>query len=391
MPVPVLKTANTNGRPVRSFPIGKYVCSVLLHSLIALPCLSQTIGNWNFTNSAAGTGGTYNTVSAADFSPAIPTRAFNSNSEYYGENGWPTGAMNTSTYLEFSISPNTSYQLDLSSIVLRFRRSNTGSPAGSGPTRWSLRSNLDGFAADIATGNLTHTHADYTIPLGSAFLNRYSTVTFRLYGYNVSVNSGGLSRIVMDNISINGIGEVLPVSLTGIQAFRNNTNNVIVKWQMSNVQEGTKFNIQRSINGIEYTTLNNITENEYKASNAYNYLDGHVPVGSQPLYYRIQGVLPSGRTFLSPVARISSKNATPALIDYTTIQGQSLLAAIQTPEKGRYSLSVIGLNGAILQQRSIDLDAGVNVITLPLNALAHGTYIARLANGGMISTKKFVW
>jgi hypothetical protein len=391
MPVPKLKTAIANGRPVRSFPIGKYICSVLLYSLIALPCLSQIVGNWTFTNSSAGTGGTYNTVSAADFSGTIPARAFNSSSEYYGEGGWPAGAINTSTYLEFSISPNTGYQLDLMSITLRLRRSNTGTPSGSGPTQWSLRSNIDGFAADIASNSLIYTHVDYTVPLNSAFLNRYTTITFRLYGYNVVINSGGLSRVVMDNISIQGIGEVLPVSLTGIQAFRNNTNDVTVKWQMNNVQEGTRFNIQRSTNGVDYSTLNNITENGYKTTNAYNYFDNHVPVGSQPVYYRILGVLPSGKTFLSPVVKISNKAATQALIDYTAKQGDALLTALQTPEKGRYTLSIIALNGAILQQRTIELEAGVNVVTLPLNALAHGIYVVNLADGRINSSKKFVW
>jgi hypothetical protein len=391
MPVPVLKTPIANGRPVRSFPIGKYVCSVLLYSLIAIPCLSQIIGNWTFTNSSAGTGGTYNTVSAADFSGTIPTRAFNSSSEYYGEGGWPTGAINTGTYLEFSISPNTGYQLDLMSITLRLRRSNTGTPAGSGPTQWSLRSNTDGYTADIASNSLIYTHADYTVPLGSAFLNRYTTITFRLYGYNVAINSGGLSRVVMDNISIQGIGEVLPVSLTGIQAFRHNTNDVTVKWQMNNVQEGTRFNIQRSTNGVDYTTVNNITENEYKTTNAYNYLDNHIPVGSQPSYYRIMGALPSGKTFLSPVVKISNKTATQALIDYVAVQGQLLLTSLQTPEKGQYKLSIIALNGAILQQRSIELEAGVTIVTLPLSKMPHETYIVRLVNNKLSSTRKFVW
>jgi hypothetical protein len=205
------------------------------------------------------------------------------------------------------------------------------------------------------------------------------------------INSGGVSRLVVDSIAINGIGEVLPLSLTGIQAFRNNTNDVTVKWQMNNVQEGTRVNIQRSTNGVDYSTLNNITENEYKTTNAYNYLDNHVPAGSQLLYYRIQGALPSGQTFFSPVVKISNKAATQAQIDYTAIQGQSLLTALQTPEKGRYTLSIIALNGAILQQRSIELEAGVNVVTLPLNALAHGAYIVKLADGRIISSKKFAW
>ena len=385
------KATNTGGKPLWFIPSSKHVCTMLLHTLIALPCLSQTIGNWAFTNTMVGTGGTYNTVSVANFSAAIPSKVFNSAGEYYGEAGWPTGGINTSAYVEFSISPNTGYLLDLSSIILRIRRSTTGTPSGSGPTSWSLRSSLDGFAADITSNSLVHTYNNYTVPLGSSFHHLYTTITFRLYGYNTSITSGGLSRGVLDNISIQGIGEVLPVNLTGIQALRNRDKSISVKWQVNNVQGGTVFNIQRSSNGIDFTLLNSFTENDYKLANSYNYIDGHVPAVSQKLYYRIRGTEPSGRTCLSPVVTISNEVATQALIDYTTIQGQSLLTSLQVPEKGIYTISVISMNGAVLQQRSLNLYAGVHVLTLPLHAMTHGTYVVRLSDNRQLSHKRFVW
>ncbi|OQP56336.1 T9SS type A sorting domain-containing protein [Niastella populi] len=392
MTVPVLKTAIANGRPARLCRIGKYVCSVMLHSMIVLPCLSQTIGHWNFTGSTTGTGNTYNTVSNADFSAAIPTRTYHGASEYFGEGGWPSSTVPDPTYyLQFTISPNAGYQLDITSIVLRMRRSTTGS-SGSGPNSWSLRSSLDGYAADLGTSSLTSSYNNYTVTLGSGFLHVYIPVTFRLYGFNATVSSGGgLSRVVLDDISIQGIGAVLPVNLTGIQAVRNNEKSIAVKWQMNNVEAGTSFNVQRSVNGFDFTTLNNITEKEYKTSNAYNYTDNQVPVVAQPLYYRVQGIQPSGQTFFSPVVKIGNKAATQAQIGYTSIQGQSLLTALQAPEKGTYRLSIIGLNGAILQQRSVEMDAGTHVITLPLNALGHGVYVIRLAGNKLTSSKKFVW
>lgn len=364
---------------------------MLLQALIALPCLSQTIGNWTFTNTMVGTGGTRNTVSAANFSAAIPTKVFNSAGEYYGEDGWPTGAINTGAYVEFSISPNTGYQLDLSSISLRIRRSNTGTPQGSGPTSWSLRSSLDGFAANINSNSLVHTYNNFTVPLGSSFLNVYTTITFRLYGYNTTIASGGLSRVVLDEISIQGIGEVLPVNLTGIQALRNSDKSISVKWQVNSVQEGTVFNILRSSNGIDFTPLSSFTENDYKLTNSYSYIDGHVSALSQKLYYRIRGTEPSGHTYLSPVVTIRNEEATQALIDYTIIRGQSLLASLQIPEKGIYAISLISMNGAVLQQQSLNLEAGVHVVTLPLNAITHGTHVIRLSNKRQLSSKKFVW
>ncbi|WP_207510775.1 hypothetical protein [Longitalea luteola] len=364
---------------------------MLLLTLFTFPCLSQTIGNWTFNNTLAGTGGTYNSVANADFSGSIPSKVFNGSGEYYGEDGWPAGAVNTGSYLQFSISPNTGYQLDLSSIVLRIRRSNTGSPAGSGPTAWSLRSSLDGFTTDIASNSLVHTYTNYTVPLGSAFLQVYSTVTFRLYGYNVSINSGGLSRLVLDNISIQGIGAVLPVHITGIQAIRSNANGINVKWQMSQVQEGTVFKVQRSTNGIDYTTINTYTEKEFKATYSYNYSDVNVPAVYSKLYYRVQGQTPDGRTFLSPIVRVSKETATQAVINHASIQGELLYTSLQTPETGCYTISVVAMNGAVLKLKRIELEAGVHGVTLPLPSLSRGTYLIRLTGNGIMTGKKIVW
>lgn len=387
------KTTNTGGKPLWFKPTGKYVCSILLQALIALPCLSQTIGNWTFNNILTGTGGTHNTVSAAGFSAGIPSAAYNGGTEYFGESGWPSGVINTSDYLQFSISPSTGYQLDLTDIVLRLRRSNTGSPAGSGPTSWSLRSSLDGYAADITSNSLTHNYSNYTVTLGSAFLNVYTTVTFRLYGYNVSIGSGGTSRLVVDNISIQGIGEVLPVtlSLTGIQALRNNDKNIAVKWQAKNVEEGSVFNVERSVNGTDFTTINRFTERESKSVGSYNYEDHQVPGNVQTVFYRIKINEPNGWTYFSWLVKVNNKTITQASIDYTTIQGQSLLTSLQIPEKGIYAISLISMNGAVLQQQSLYLEAGVHVVTLPLNAIAHGTHVIRLSNKMQLSSKKFVW
>ena len=391
MPVPKPKTTITGGKPLWYKPLGKNVCSMLLQALITLPCLSQTIGNWTFNNILTGTGGTYNTVSSAGFSAGIPTVSFNGSVEYYGENGWPAGTINSSDYLQFSISPNTGYQLDLTDIVLRLRRSNTGTPQGSGPVQWSLRSSLDGYAADITSNSLTHNYSNYSVTLNSSFLNVYTTVTFRLYGYSVSIASGGTSRLVVDNISIQGVGQVLPLTLTGIQALHSNDKNIAVKWQVNNVQEGSVFNVERSVNGTDFTTINRFTERESKSAGSYSYEDSQAPGDVQAVFYRIKINEPSGWTYFSWLVKVNNKTIKQALIDYATVQGQSLLTSLQVPEKGIYGVSLISMNGVVIQQRTLDLEAGVHVLTLPLNDLAHGTYVVRLTNNKLVGSKRFVY
>ncbi|WP_205513367.1 T9SS type A sorting domain-containing protein [Longitalea arenae] len=381
------RTAITHGRLFRFLTL----CGALLLTFTTIPCFSQPVGNWTFTGSTNGTGGTFNTVSPADFSTAIPTKVYHGASEYYGEDGWPAGAADPAVYLQFTISPNTGYQLDLTSVILRIRRSTTGA-SGSGPTSWSLRSSLDGYTSNLGSNSLTTSYNDYTVNLGSGFLHVYTPVTFRLYGYNAIVSGGGgLSRLVLDNISIQGIGAVLPARVNNIQALRNNTNGIELKWQMSHVQAGTVFEVQRSTNGTDFTTVNNYKEKEYKATNSYTCSDQHVPAVFSKLYYRIQGIRPDGSSFLSPVVTVNNGTVTKPMIDHTSVQGESLITSLQVPEKGVYMLSVFSLNGVVLQQIKVDRQAGVHLVRLPLGSLAHGLYVIRLAGNGVTDSKKFIW
>jgi hypothetical protein len=374
MPVPILKT-----------------CSVLLLVLIAIPCLSQTIGNWPFTGTTNGTGGTYNTVSVADFSGAIPTKAYNGGTVYFGEDGWPTGALDPNAYLQFTLSPNTGYQLDVTSVVLSMRRSTTGTAAGSGPTSWSLRSSLDGYAADLSSNSLTTSIQNFTVTLNSSFLHLFTPITFRLFGSNASVSSGGLSRLVVDDISVQGVGAVLPLTFTGLQAYRNNDKMVSLKWQMTNVQEGDVFNVERSLNGTDFTTINRFTEKENHLTGSYQYDDNQAPGNAPAIYYRIKINEPGGWTYFSWAVKVSNNTAKQLLVNYATGNGQSLVTSLQVPEKGSYTMSVVTMNGAVLQQQSLELDAGVQVFTTPLQTLAHGTYVMRLVGKEGMSSKKFVW
>lgn len=390
MPVPITQTAITRGRPAWSTPIGKYVCSVVLQAFMIVPCFSQAIANWNFNGSTSGTGGTYNTVSAADFSAAIPSRAYNGGTVYFGEGGWPSGALDPTTYLEFTITPNTGYQLDISSVVLTMRRSTTGTAAGSGPTSWSLRSSVDGYTSDLGSNSLTTGMQNFTVTLGSSFLMRPTGVTFRLYGYNANVTTGGLSRLVMDNVTINGIGSVLPLTFTGVQALRNNDKTISLKWQMCNVGEGNVFNVERSLNGTDFTTLNRFTQMERQLTGSYQYNDNQAPGNAPAVYYRIKINEPSGWTYFSWLVKVNNHTAKQVLVNNACFTGQSLITSLQVPERGSYTLAVLAMNGAELQHQPLELDAGVHVITTALQALPHGTYVVRLAGKEGASSKKFV-
>ena len=99
-------------------------------------------------------------------------------------------------YFEFTITPATNFTVSVASIVFSSQVSATG------PQNWAIRSNVDAYATNLATGaNPAAISADNQMAnLGTAVQNKSTAVTFRIYGYNAS--SSGTFRI--DDLKING-------------------------------------------------------------------------------------------------------------------------------------------------------------------------------------------
>jgi hypothetical protein len=92
-----------------------------------------------------------------------------------------TGASG-SAYFEFTITPAAAYYFTLSSISFGSRST------GTGPQAYTLRSNLDNYASDIATGSFSN-NSTWSLKT-NASINSNSTfgtpITYRVYGYNGS-------------------------------------------------------------------------------------------------------------------------------------------------------------------------------------------------------------
>ncbi|MEP6750038.1 MAG: hypothetical protein ABJB86_20025 [Bacteroidota bacterium] len=336
-----------------------------MSSVLPIICSGQSIGNWTFNNVLTGTPGLHNVVSLADFSSSVPIHSFNGGTEYYGENGWPSGAVNTAMYMEFSLTPSTGYQLDISTLVLTMRRSNTGSPAGSGPATWSLRSSLDGFTSNIASSSMTLTYANYTVTPGSSFLNLYSTTTFRLYGYNASIGSGGNSRFVIDNITVNGLGYLLPVKL-GLLHATLQEEKVNLSYTAYNTEANARYLIERSSDGINYVLANTVTEANTAAEKNYNYIDDVASLNSSSeLFYRLHTISSSGTHTFSETVVIRKKIISARIKIYVTNNQLHINGAF--PAEGIYHAVIYGINGQVIINVPFNASTGNNAFIVNID------------------------
>ena len=215
----MLNRKKTNS-PLTGLMKAGLIFSLVCFSIIPQNIFAESVGNWNFNGVLTGTPGSHSTASAASLGSTIPTGAFNGSTVYFGEDGWPTGALDANAYVQFSLTPNSGYTLSITSLLMNIRRSTTGA-SGSGPNNWALRSSLDGYTSNISSGVLTTSPTPgATVVLPAAFTGLTSTVSFRLYGYNATVSSGGgLNRFVFDNITASG-SIILPVIIDDFKSVQ---------------------------------------------------------------------------------------------------------------------------------------------------------------------------
>ncbi len=139
---------------------------------------AQTLGQYSFTGSNGCSANSINSQpSHATFSTFTSTGTtcytFTANAfDNYNLN--TTATINTSEYNQFTITPSSGYLLTLSNLTFTHYTSFLGS------ANWILRSSLDGYTGNLATGSSTSTSQNASVTLSSSFSN-IGAVTFRLY------------------------------------------------------------------------------------------------------------------------------------------------------------------------------------------------------------------
>jgi hypothetical protein len=352
---------------------------------------AQTAGNWNFNGTVTGTPGANITVSATTFGSSIVSNAFNGGTEFYGQDGWPTGALDPNAYLQFSLTPATSYYLVLNSVTLVIRRSTTGTAAGSGPMQYSLRSSLDGYASNLSTGTLSTSYITFTVPLPAMFQSLSSAVTFRLYGYSSNTSSGGSNRFVYDNISLQGqaIPGVLAIQNILLTAKAVSPGSVGLQWNSTGFDAGTDFVVERSEDGSSFTDIDRV-QSSAAADAQFQYEDASAP-STTTIYYRILAVRPDGANYLSSIVVVNTGLSQAFQIRGVVAGEASVRAIMKIPESGQYRLCVYSMNGMALLKQVITEQPGDLAMDIPFGNHAHGIYILTVSNGGQNISRKFVY
>jgi hypothetical protein len=184
--------------------IQQLLCAGVLLLSLNFSFAQINLATWTFEDTPIVTAKAAN-ITASDVSLSTGTITYpNSvNGKAISGGSWSTTTA-LSKYFEFTITPDASFLLSLSTITFASQASATG------PTAWALRSSIDNYATNLATGSNPTALASQTANLGTAVQNRTTAVTFRLYGYSAS--STGTFRI--DDLTVIGTTSTTSPNIT---------------------------------------------------------------------------------------------------------------------------------------------------------------------------------
>ncbi|WP_448698342.1 MBG domain-containing protein [Mucilaginibacter sp. AW1-3] len=179
---------------------------------------SNFLANYDF-NGASGTSNTDGTPPPSVNNLTLGTAtltggAASAGAGRFAGNTWGTSTtIDVTKYYSVTLTPTSGYTFTLSSLTFAVQRSSTGC------AKYSVRSSLDNFAADLpgtvtSNANLTVTSGVFSnsntsakqvgsgITLGASFAGLSSAITFRIYPFNASNGTSGAFSV--DDINFTG-------------------------------------------------------------------------------------------------------------------------------------------------------------------------------------------
>lgn len=176
----------------------------------------------------------------------------------------------------------------------------------------------------------------------------------------------------------------LPVSLINFSGYKN-AGKVELKWNTATEISSDRFDVTRSVNGIDFTTIGSVQAHGNSNSNInYSFTDAAPLTGLS--YYRLTQISKDGGKTNSGIVRIKDGKNTNS-INVISTSGNNIGFAVNFDKNEKTTLVIIDASGRIIAKQNINLTKGNNNFTV--NAyITGGTYVAAIqTTAGLLSVK----
>ncbi|MBP6214597.1 MAG: T9SS type A sorting domain-containing protein [Chitinophagaceae bacterium] len=177
----------------------------------------------------------------------------------------------------------------------------------------------------------------------------------------------------------------LPVTFTKYDVTCND-KGALLTWTTGSEQNSSKFEIQRSLNGIDWTSIDNVAAagNSTDQRN-YQYLDLY----GGTAFYRIRQVDIDGRFVYTAVKRTECQKSQYDVALYPVPARDNLNVVIRSEINTRTEIQILDINGRSLRRVAVQINKGNNNIQLSVGNLPAGQYMLVGSDPSIQINKKF--
>ncbi|MFC4230440.1 beta strand repeat-containing protein [Parasediminibacterium paludis] len=182
---------------------------------------------------------------------------------------------------------------------------------------------------------------------------------------------------------------VLPVTITDITAQLQTNKTVAVNWTSATEVNLANYNIQRSLDGTNFSTIGKVAA---KGAGAYNYIDDLSSINTQAttLYYRLEAVDNNGSKSYSKVVNCQLAATSTSINIYPNPVQSILHAQITATNAGTVKISVIDAQGKVVATQKTTVVIGINSIAVPVAPLTAGNYMLEIESANGKQQQRFV-
>jgi hypothetical protein len=276
---------------------------------------------------------------------------------------------------------------------------------------YTLSNNLNGQATRFIKIDLVNSSGVVVQTLDS-FQVANNAVTTTSYSQSFAVNTPGDYRLLitlggktgagnvrlsLDNLYVSPevVGcfarpTVLPVHLMSFQGNMNKNNKVTLNWTVADNETAHSFEVERSTNGRDFTTVAMVFASEKTGTE--NYMFYETFAGSDKVMYRLKMIDKGHDIDYSKTLIFNLKAAVSNKIKIIGNPVNDKLTFSYTSSSTQpVSIKVYEMSGKLVMNNKVTTFEGSNTMSLPLAAtFKPGMYVIEINNGTDIQTAKFV-
>ena len=189
--------------------------------------------------------------------------------------------------------------------------------------------------------------------------------------------------IGLDSIVINYTG-LAPVTLMSFDAKRIGTANHL-NWSTTQEINTNKFAVERSNDGLNFSTIGFVQAANNSNGNDYRYIDANPVKGIN--YYRLRMIDNDNSYKFSSIKNVRNLGLTTLSVHPNPVV-QNMTAVLESETKEKVTLTIADLSGRRIFTTTAQVNVGNNKIAVPATQLAKGSYILLVNMNGQTLTQK---